>query len=509
MFQSNNIRGRSTWLWAALLLIFTGSVIFIYNLFFKNAVFTGKEKTVAVLPFINLGADTSEEYLDDGMTDEIISQLSKINGLRVAPRSWVMKYKGHEKNVLEIADSLKVAAVLTGGILKSENKLVIQTSLMDVGSGKTIWNESFNRDINDIFSIQTEVAQLIADKLKTEISNDEFNNIHRRSTQNLEAYDKYLEGLYFWNKGGNVALRKGIAYFNQAIQLDSEYARAYSGLADCYSALGYSTYEKPADVFPKAEVAARKAILLDSTLADPHTSLGYIMLYYYWDWAAAQKEFLTAIRMNPGYATVYESYCYCLTAMEKFPEAREMIEKGVQLDPLSAKLNTDLGFNLYYLHQYDQAITVLKSSIVLDPNYILGHLWLARTYQEMKMFNEALEGYNRILTKSKNWQVALGAIGYVYGITGRKKEAEKMLDSLITLSCSSYISPYVFALVYTSMNDKENAFRWLNQAYADRTNWLVWFKLDPRWRLLYDDKRYAALVDKIGLPKFTGKFSKQ
>jgi tetratricopeptide (TPR) repeat protein len=186
-----------------------------------------------------------------------------------------------------------------------------------------------------------------------------------------------------------------------------------------------------------------------------------------------------------------------------------VIEKAVQFDPLSAKLNTDLGFNLYYLHQYDQAITVLKTSLALDPNYLLAHLWLARTYQEKKMFSEALEEYNRTLKIYKNWSVALGAIGYVYGITGKKQEAEKMLDSLIRLSGSVYISPYVFALVYTSVNDKENAFRCLNQAYADHANWLVWFKLDPRWRLLYNDERYAALVDKIGLPKFTGKFSKQ
>jgi TolB-like protein/Tfp pilus assembly protein PilF len=509
MEGSNNKRRRYNWIWAIILFVFAGSVIFIYQMFFKRTVFTGKNKTVAVLPFANLGADSSEEYLNDGMTEEIINQLSKINGLRVAQRSSVMKYKGHEKNVREIADTLHVAAVLTGGIRKSGNKLIIQANLMDVGSGKSIWSESFDRDINDIFSIQTEVAQLIADKLNTEISDDEINNIHRRSTQNLEAYDKYLEGLYCWNKGNSAAFRKGIMYFNQAIQLDSGYAKAYSGLADCYSALGYGSYEKPVNVFLKAERAARKAILLDSTLADPHTSLGYIMLYYYWDLRGAQQEFLTAIRLNPGYVVVYESYCYCLTAMEKFPEAREVIEKAVQLDPLSAKLNTDLGFNLYYLHQYDQAITVLKASLALDPKYLLAHLWLARTYQEKKMFSEALGEYNRTLKIFKNWSVGLGAIGYVYGITGKKQEAGKMLDSLIRLSSSVYISPYVFALVYTSVNDKENAFRCLNEAYADHANWLVWLKLDPRWRLLYDDKRYAALVEKIGLPKFNGKFSKQ
>ena len=251
------------------LIVFAGSVILIYQLFFRRTVFTGREKTVAVLPFINLGADSSDEYLNDGMTEEIINQLSKITGLRVVARSSVMKYKGREKDLIKIADTLHVAAVLTGGIRKSGNTLIIKASLIDVGSGKSIWGESYNRDINDIFSIQTDVSRLIADKLNTEISTDEINNIHKRSTQNLEAYDKYLEGLYFWNKGGNPDLRKAIIFFNQAIQLDSSYSRAYSGLADCYSALGYASYDKPADAFLKAELAADKAVQLDSTLADP------------------------------------------------------------------------------------------------------------------------------------------------------------------------------------------------------------------------------------------------
>ncbi len=326
------------------------------------------------------------------MTEEIINQLSKINSFRVTPRSSVMKYKGHEKNLRGIADTLQVAALLTGGIRRSGNKLIIQASLMDVGSGKPIWSESFDRDINDIFSIQTEVAQLIADKLNTEISGDEINNIHRRSTQNLEAYDKYLEGLYFWNKGNSIALGKGITYFKQAIQLDSGYAKAWSGMADCYSALGYGSYEKPADAFLQAELAANKALQLDSTLADPHTSLGYIKLYYYWDWDGARQEFLTALRLNPGNIMAYDSYCYYLTAMEKFPESREVIEKAVQLDPLSARMNTDLGFNLYYLHQYDQAISALKSSLALDPKYNLARLWLGRAYQEKKMYSGSTRG---------------------------------------------------------------------------------------------------------------------
>jgi TolB-like protein/Flp pilus assembly protein TadD len=508
--DGSNFKHRNyTWRWAVILVVFAGSVIFIYKLFFKKAVFTGKNKTVAVLPFVNLSADSTEEYLNDGMTEEIINQLSKMNGLHVVARSSVMKYKGHEKDLQKIADTLHVAAILTGGIRKSGNKLIIHASLLDVGSGKFIWNESYDRDINDLFSIQTEVSQLIADKLTTEISANEINTIHKRSTQNLEAYDKYLQGLYFWNKGTNPDFRKAISFFNQAIQLDSTYSKAYSGLADCYSALGYGSYEKPADAFLKAEQAANKALQLDSTLADPHTSLGYVKFYYYWDWPAAQKEFLTALRLNPAYIMAYDSYCYYLTAMERFPESREVIEKAVQLDPLSARMNTDLGFNLYYLHHYDEAISTLKTSLTLNPKYGLARIWLARTYLEKKMYKEALEENNRVLKVNTTWPVALAAIGYIYGIQGQRQEAHTILDSLIRLSRSKYVTPYGVALVYAALNDKENAFKCLDQAYADRANWLVWLKLDPRWRLLYDDKRYGALVDKIGLPKTPGNFSKQ
>ncbi|HEY2348838.1 MAG TPA: hypothetical protein VGH64_07465, partial [Puia sp.] len=254
-----NKKGRlNKWMWIAIA-VFAVSVIFTYSLFFKKAVFTGKNKTVAVLPFVNLGSDSSEEYLNDGMTDEIISQLSKITGLRVVARSSVMKYKGHMTDARHIGDTLHVAAVLTGGIRKSGHKLVIHASLMDIGSGNMIWDESYSRDTSDIFSIQTEVAELIADKLNAVVSADEKNNILRRPTQNLEAYDRYLQGLYFWNQGTVLSFRKAIIFFNQAIQLDSGYSKAYSGLADCYSALGYGSYVKPADAFLEAEQAAEKA----------------------------------------------------------------------------------------------------------------------------------------------------------------------------------------------------------------------------------------------------------
>jgi TolB-like protein/Tfp pilus assembly protein PilF len=505
-----NVRksGKSKWNWI-LVIVLAVSVFFIYSLYFKRAAFTGKDKTIAVLPFVNLSRDSSAEYLNDGMTEEIISQLSKIAGLKVTDRSAVIKYKGQEKDIEKIAGTLHVSAILTGGVQKSGSHLIIGAGLIDIRSGKMIWNETFDRDDKDIYAVQTEVAQLIADKLDATISKDEKDHLQNRPTQNLEAYDKYLQGLYFWNRGTKADFRKAIVFFNEAIQLDSGYSRAWSGIADCYSALGYASYEKPADAFLKAELAAKKALQLDSTLAEPHNSLGYVKFYYYWDWSGAQTEFQTALRLNPNYILAYDSYCYYLTAMERLSEAREVIEKGVQLDPLSARMNTDLGFNLYYQRRYDEAISTLKNSVTLNPKFGLARLWLARSYQAKNMYAEAVEQNDYVLKVNKNWPVALAANGFIYGISGRRQEALNVLDSMISLSHSIYVTPYGIALIYAALNDHDNAFKYLDQAYADRANWLVWLKQDPRWLPLHDDKRYTTLIEKVGLPKAPGTFARK
>ncbi|MDP9040877.1 MAG: hypothetical protein M3N30_02780 [Bacteroidota bacterium] len=462
--------------------------------------FTGKEKSVAVLPLANLSGDKANEYFSDGMTDEIINQLSKITGLRIISRGSVIRYKGSKEDIQQIAGELHVAALLKGGINRSGNKLKINIRLIDVNTGKPIWEEDYDREISDIFSIQTELAQLIADKLNAALTPVEKNKIAERPTQNLEAFDQYLKGRNAWNTGGDSALRKGIDFFNQAIRLDPLYSRAYSGLADCYSALGYLSYELPSHAFLKAEAAAVKALQLDSTLADPHTSLGYIKFYYYWDWVGAEQEFLKAIHLNPAYVLAYDSYGYFLTAMERFPEGRSVLEKAWQLDPLSPKINTDLGFNLYYSHKYDQAITALYHALELNPKFLLAHLWLSRVYLQKKIYREAIE-QNLITLKGKyKWAITMGANGYIYAVSGNHEEAKKILSQMYALSDSQYITPYGLGIVYAGMNDTENAFKCLNKAYTDRSNWLVWFKQDPRWASIKNDKRYIDLVKKIGLP---------
>jgi adenylate cyclase len=489
------------WILVILMLMFAIFLILIFYQYSGNVVFTGKDKSIAILPFVNENTNKEDEYFSDGITEEIISELNKVTDIQVISRGTVMGYKGSKKNIRQIAEELHVAAVLEGGAQKSGNSIRINSQLIDVRSGKAIWSKVFDEDIKDIFSIQVELAQSIAEQLHAQLTEDEKTKIASRPTKNLEAFDQYTNGRYFYFKRTDESLRKAIEYFHQAIRLDPTFSKAYSGLADCYSAQGYISYELPSKAFSKAEEAALKALQLDSTLAEPHNSLGYIKFYYYWDWVGAEQEFLKAIQLDPRYALAYDSYGYCLTSEERFPEARVAMEKALQLDPMSAQINTDMGFSLYYSRNYDQAIKYLKSALSLSPKAPSPHIWLGRAYQEKKMYKEAITEYELTLNGIKDWPVAYAAIGYIYGISSQKVEAEKMLTKLKDLAVSRYVTPYGVALIYAALDDRKKAFECLNQAYLDRSNWLVWLKLDPRWVKISDDKRYNALIVKIGLSR--------
>ncbi len=345
------------------------------------------------------------------------------------------------------------------------------------------------------------MAASVAEKLNATLTDEEKKKLVVRPTQNLEAFNVYMEGRYYYGFRKDSTLRLAINYFNQAIKLDPGFSKAYSGLADSYSALGYISYELPSNAFLKAEAAALKALELDSTLADPHNSLGYIRFYYYWDWGPAEREFRKASELNPRYALAYDAYAYLLTARERFPEAKMAIDKALQLDPLSPQINTDKGFTLFYTHDYDQAIGVLKTALGIEPKNPLAHIWLGRSYQEKKMYEEAIAEYEKTLILIPEWPVALAAIGYVYGITGRQEQARKIIDRLKAVAAARYVTPYGVALVYASMNDMDKTFEYLGKAFEERSNWMVWLKQDPRWELIKNDPRYQELVSKVGLLK--------
>jgi TolB-like protein len=497
------------WILAAIIAVIAVFSVFFYYHFFNRTEFTGKEKSIAVLPFVNINGRKADEYYSDGITENLITQLSKIEDLRVISRATLINSNISQKNFLQIGEELHVAALLTGNVKKSGNNLTINIRLVDVNSGKTIWTNVYDKDIKDIFSIQNEVVQIVARQLRAGMTEDEKNIISKRPTQSLEAYNQYQQGRYFYYKRSDSSLKVAIDYFNQAIKLDPQYSMAYSGLADSYSALGYISFELPSRAFLKAEAAAVKAIQLDSTLSEPHTSLAYIRFYYYWDWEGAEKEFLKAIQFEPRYALAYDSYCYYLTAMERFQEARVAMDKAIQLDPLSAQINTDKGFCLYYALDYDQALHSLKSTLEVYPAFPLAHVWLARVYLEKKMYKESISEYEKTLNAIKDWPVALAGIGYDYGVSGHIMEAKKMLVRLNELSASRYVTPYGVALVYASLNENDKAFEWLGKAYEERSQWMVWLKQDPRWKLIKNDPRYAELVSKVGLSKRSQPYNPQ
>lgn len=318
-------------------------------------------------------------------------------------------------------------------------------------------------------------------------------------TESREAYQLYVAGRYYWSQRSEAGLRKATEYFAKAIEADPAYARAYSGLADSYTTLGYLSYLVPRDAFVKANEAAMKALGLDAGLTEPHTSLGYVRLYYDWDFAEAETEFRRAIALNPAYPTAHHWYAVYLTAMRRFEHAREAIERAQALDPTSLIINTDLGFVLYYSGQYDAAIKQLRIVTEMNPQFPLAHLWLGRTYQEKMMYEDAIAEFRQAESVLREWPVVKAAIGCAQGASGQRKEALATLEELNRLSTERYVTPYGIALVHAGLGEREQALAWLYRALENRSHWLVWLTLDPRLETLRPDSRYRDLVSSVGL----------
>jgi DNA-binding winged helix-turn-helix (wHTH) protein/Flp pilus assembly protein TadD len=318
-------------------------------------------------------------------------------------------------------------------------------------------------------------------------------------TDSPDAYRLYISGRYHWNQRTEPGLRKATEYFTRAIETDPAYARAYSGLADSYTTLGYLSHLAPRDVFPKADDAARRALQLDATLTEPHTSLAYVRLYYDWDWMEAEAAFRRAITLNPNYATAHHWYAVYLTAMGRFEEARAAIGRAQALDPTSLVINTDLGFVLYYSRQYDAAVKQLQMVTEMNQEFPLAHFWLGRAYQEKAMYGEAIAEFQRAQAVLQGWPVVSAAIGYVQGVSGRKHEALETLGGLERLAKERYVTPYGVALVHAGLGDKDRALVWLDRALEDRSHWIVWLKLDPRLDSLRSEGRYGDLLLRVGL----------
>jgi adenylate cyclase len=458
------------------------------------------KKRIAVLPFASISSATNDDYFADGMTEELIATLSKIRELGIIARTSIIRYKGLTKPVSEVGKELNVGAVLEGSVRVAGKKLRITAQLVDTASEEHLWSEKYDRELEDAFAIQTDIAKRIAKALKIKILRSETLRLQKRATGIPQAYSLYLKGRVSLNTRTEKGLKEAIRDFESAIRHDPNFALAYTGLADAYSILAsYSLeYVPPREAFPKAKIAAEKALALDDHLAEAHTSLGMIKFYYDWDWAGAEAEFKRALELNPGYPQAHQYYADLVKSFGRFDEALSLMREALKLDPLSYSANTGIGHVLYLSRQYDQAIDHYRKVIESDPSFVPARLWFGRPFLQKGMFKEAIEQVEEAVKLSHETTVSLATLAQAYAAAGRMADAKRILDKLLTRGTEQYVPSYWIALVYTSMGNKDEAMKYLERALLERSSWLVWAKVEPRFDSLRSDPRFKSLLKRIG-----------
>jgi serine/threonine-protein kinase len=457
---------------------------------------------IAVLPFDNISPDEQDEYFADGMTEELISNISNISDLRVIALTSVMQYKESNKSISRIGEELNVGTVVRGSVRKAGNQLRVTISLVDVANEENLWSRNYDREFKDVFTIQGDIARSVARVLEIRLKKKEEARIDRPATRNLAAYELYLKGKYYLNKRTPRAISKSMEYFSQTIEEDSAFAPAYTGLADAYSMLGSTEYGiMPARVArPEAKSAVLKAIQLDETLADAFISLANIQLFYDWDRENAEKSFQRAIELNPNHATAHHWYALYFLSEGKFEDALAEIQKAREIDPVSPIINMDLASILQYARRYDEAIEQLRELLELDEHFVIAYVVLAFTYDLKDMHQEAIAIIQKAQQIAGDYPMILAAAGYVFGNAGEKKAAEQILEKLLKLSAREdiYLPPLYIALVYVGLDDIEKAVDWVEKAYEERSSYLIYLNEDPKVDPLRSSPRFTRILQNMG-----------
>lgn len=462
---------------------------------------------VAVLPFANISMNPADEYFADGMTEEMISSVSKMKGLRVIARTSVMKYKGTQKSIAEIGRELNVGSVLEGSVRKAGDKIRISVQLVDTLNEEPQWTREYDREISDVFTVQSDIARRVAEALRDHLLGGGISTERDQSriTSSSEAYTNYLRGRQSWSKRTEESLKKSIDFFEHALKHDKNYAQAYTGLADSYATLAFLEFMAPHKAYPKAKEAVERALALDANLAEAYTSLGLIKFQYDWDWSGAEASFREAIRLNPNYAPAHHFFADYLKAMGRFEEALGEIAKAKELDPLSLVISTGVGHVLYLSRRYDEAIEQYREAVDLDPGFMLTHVWFGRPYLEKGMFREAIAELQRAVKLSKESTLALAMLGHGFAAAGRTAEAMQILENLKERSKSRYVPSYWIAVIYNGFKDREQTVAWMREAFEERSSWLVWSNVEPRFAWLQDDPDFAALMEAMNFPSSVSK----
>ena len=434
------------------------------------------------------------------MTEELISSVSRTKGLRVIARTSVMRYKGSTKSINEIGRELNVGSVLEGSIRKAGNKFRISVQFVDTTNEEPQWSHDYDREIEDVLDIQSSIAQKVAEALQEHVLGSLTHSVQQKAKRNPEAYINYLRGRQAWNQRTEESLKKAIGFFEESLDVDAEYANAYTGLADSYATLALFEFMAPHEAYPKAKEAVGKALALDPQLAEAHTSLGLIKFQYDWDWKEAEKELTEAININPNYAPAHHFFADYLKAMGRFDEALVEIAKAQELDPLSLAINTGVGHVLYLSRQYDKAIEQYKRAVDLDPNFMMTHIWFGRPYLEKGMYKEAISELETGVKLSGESTLALAMLGHGLASAGRKEEAMQILETLKERAKTQYVPSYWIAVIYNGFKDKEQVLDWIKKAYAERSSWLVWSNVESRFAWLRNDPDAVELLKAMKFP---------
>ena len=486
------------WIAAAGLVLLTGLAALLFLTNWRGQTID----SLAIMPLVNASQDANTEYLSDGISEDLINHLAQLPNLRVTARSTVIRYKGKEIDPRQVGNELRVSAVFTGRVTLRNDQVFIVVELVKTTDGSQLWGEQYRRQMSDLLAVQEEIAQQISWNLRLTLTDPEKKQLAKRYTQSIDAYQLYLKGRYHWNQRTPEGLQQSITYFQQAIDKDPLYALAYSGLADAYFLLGpLGMGILPAqESVHKQRAAARKALEIDAELAEGHTSLAVVSLTNDWNWREAERSFQRAIALKPSYAVAHSWYAACLTTQGRFEDSIIEIERAQTLDPFSMGISNTVA-SLYYLAgHYEQAITQYRKTMAMNPQHFVPHADISQVYEEQGKFNEAIAELEQAIKLSERSPEVLGTLGHVYGRAGRRQEAEKILGELQTLLKQGTASPFDLALVYAGLENKDQAFSWLDKALAERAPAMIYVKVDQRFKPLRTDPRFAELLRRIGFP---------
>jgi len=455
--------------------------------------------SLAVMPFVNVGGDPNAEYLSDGITENLINNLSQLPKLRVVPRTVVSSYKGKDMDPRKLGQDLHVRAILTGKVVHLGDNLNIQTELVDVSEVSQLWGQQYNRKFSDILTVQEDIARRVSDKLHLRPTGAEQKQLAKRYTENTEAFKLYLQGRYYWNRRTADLLKRANEYFQQAIDKDPSYGLAYAGLAEGYAVFNYYEVLPPGESCRKAKAAAMKASEIDETLAETHAALGWIKMSCDWDWPGSEGEFKRALEINSSYGMTRMWYGENLAATGRLDDAIAERRRALELEPLSLIMSATLGRVLFVARRYDQAMEELRKTIDMDSGFVEAHLYLGWVYEQKGMLSEAIAELRQALSGSGGGPRFVSALGHAYAIAGQRRMAEDSLVQLKEQEKHRYVSPYGIALIYIGLGEKEKALKYLEMAYADRSYGMVFLRQDPRFDPIRGDPRYLDILRRMNL----------